>query len=472
MNSEALIANYGEGNRQFDTIELLNARFTNSKLPGINLRQAQLVGADFCGGDLAQADLTQANLRTANFTAANLKHVNLNAADLTQANLSQADLQAAQLRYARLERALLNQADLHEGILQWATLAHAQLHNADLCHADLSSADLRHSELRQAKLQYANLRGANLQQANLRWADLSGADLSGADLSGAVLSGATLTGANLEGAILIDATLIHTDMTGANLMAVDWAGADFTAAKLTGAKLYNTRPFGANFEGLECQWLDLSPNGDHAQKFEFAGRDIYEYFYKAAPTVELVIDARLNTEVHSALAVIYQRLARQLRSSLPTPQVRPDRKRTNLTFTLQRDEKLFITAYTMMFPFTDAVISHQALVEQLKSITQDCLQQPKQPMQAFQRMVTSLNQQRQKVITDAQLQSLAQSAQMVPFFQAPTRIIVTNSSGQQLTLYSNPAFSRRACPPRPPVDTEKPSSKSMKNGYRGPIGRI
>jgi hypothetical protein len=157
-----------------------------------------------------------------------------------------------------------------------------------------------------------------------------------------------------------------------------------------------------------------------------------------------MIDGRLNTEAHSALAVIYQRLARQLNSSLPTPQVIPNRKRTSLTFTLHRDEKLFMTAYTMMFPFTDAAISHQALVEQLKAITQACLHQPKPQMQAFQRMVTTLNQQRQKIITDVQLQSLAQSVQGVPFFQSPARIILTNSDAQQLTIYSNPVFGRRS----------------------------
>ncbi|NJN49115.1 MAG: pentapeptide repeat-containing protein [Alkalinema sp. RL_2_19] len=333
---------------------------------------------------------------------------------------------------------------LRQSNLSGALLVGAKFHGADLSNADLAGADLRNAEFRQAKLDCANLRGASLQDANLRWANLSGADLSGADLSGAVLSGATLTGANLAGAILIDTTFVHADLTRANLTEVDWVGADFTAAQLTGVKLYNTRPFGATFEGIECQWIDLSPNGDRSSTFQFASRNAYEYFYKAAPMVEIVIDGRLNTESHSALAVIYQRLARQLKTNLPTPEIIPHRKRTRLTFALRRDEKLFLTAYTMMFPFTDAVISHQALIEQLRSITQECLQQPKPQMQAFQRMVTNLNQQRQKIITDMQLQSLAQSVQSVPFFQAPTRIIVTNSSAQELLLYSNPTFGRRS----------------------------
>jgi uncharacterized protein YjbI with pentapeptide repeats len=444
MNPEALLAQYDDGDRQFETVELTDAQLTNKKLPGINLRRSQLVGANFQGGDLALADFTGANLRGADLRYANLKRANLSEADLTQANLSNCDLYEAQIRYAVLNGAELNQADLRQSNLAGALLIGAKLQSANLSNADLAGADLRGTEMRQAQLDCANLRGANLQNANLRWADLSGADLSGADLSGAILSGATLTGANLDGAILIDATFVHADLTRAQLNEVDWLGADFTAAKMTGVKLHNTRPFGAKFEAVECQWLDLSPNGDRTTTFQFTSKNPYEYFYKAAPTVEITIDGRLNTEAHSALAVIYQRLARQLNSSLPTPQIIPNRKRTSLTFTLHRDEKLFMTAYTMMFPFTDAVISHQALVEQLKSITQDCLQQPKPQMQAFQRMVTTLNQQRQKIITDAQLRSLAQSVQGVPFFQAPARIILTNSNAQQLTLYSNPTFGRRS----------------------------
>ncbi len=444
MNPEALLAKYDDGDRQFETVELTDAQLTNKKLPGINLRRSQLVGANFQGGDLALADFSGANLRGADFRYANLKRADLGEADLTGANLSNCDLYEARLGYAVLNQAELNQADLRQSNLSGALLVEAKLQSANMSNVDLAGADLRGAELRQAQMDCANLRGANLQNANLRWADLSGADLQGADLSGAILSGATLTGANLSGAILIDATFVHADLTRAQMNEVDWLGADFTAAKMTGVKMHNTRPFGAKFESVECQWVDLSPNSDRTTTFQFTSKNPYEYFYKAAPTVEIMIDGRLNTEAHSALAVIYQRLARQLNSSLPTPQIIPNRKRTSLTFTLHRDEKLFLTAYTMMFPFTDAAISHQALVEQLKSITQECLQQPKPQMQAFQRMVTTLNQQRQKIITDVQLQSLAQSVQGVPFFQSPARIILTNSHDQQLMLYSNPTFGRRS----------------------------
>jgi uncharacterized protein YjbI with pentapeptide repeats len=338
----------------------------------------------------------------------------------------------------------LNNAKLNNQNLSGINLRQAQLSNADLAGADLTGADLSEAEMRQAQLDSANLRGANLTGANLRWADLSGANLAGADLTGANFNGAILTGANLQGAILNRATFIHADLNRAQLSEVDWAGADFTAAQMNGVKLHNTRPFGATFEAIDCQWIDLSPEGDHSHTFQFSSKNPYEYFYQGTPTVEIFIDERLNTEAHSALAVIYQRLARQLSSSLPAPQIQPDRKRTKLTFTLHRDEKLFMTAYTMMFPFTDAAISHQALVEQLKGVTQDCLQQAKPQMQAFQRMVTTLNQQRQKIITDPQLQSLAQSVQGVPFFQAPTRIHLGSSAAQQLTIYSNPTFGRRS----------------------------
>jgi hypothetical protein len=338
----------------------------------------------------------------------------------------------------------LSNAKLNNQKLPGINLCNAQMGNIDLAGADLAGADLAGAEMRQAQLDGANLRNANLVGANLRWADLSGADLAGADLTGANFNGAILAAANLQGAILNRASFVHADLNRAQLSEVDWAGADFTAAQMHGVKLHNTRPFGATFEAIDCEWIDLSAPGDGSHTFKFNSKNPYEYFYQGTPTVEILIDERLNTEAHSALAVIYQRLARQLNSRLPAPQIQPDRKRTQLTFTLHRDEKLFMTAYTMMFPFTDAAISHQALVEQLKGVTQECLQQPKPQMQAFQRMVTTLNQQRQKIISDPQLQSLAQSVQGVPFFQAPTRMRLGNSAAQALTIYSNPTFGRRS----------------------------
>jgi uncharacterized protein YjbI with pentapeptide repeats len=444
MNPQALLSRYSEGDRQFETTDLTAVTLAHTKLTGINLSQSQLLRADLQGADLALADFSQSNLHAANLSGSNLKRVDFCHADLTEADLSSGDLQEAHLRQSNLERANLNEADLRQCILAGANLSYAKLHSADLSNADLAGADLSGAELRQAKLCCANLRGANLQNANLRWADLSGADLRGADLSGATLSGAILTGTNLRYAILLNATFVHAELTRAVLSEVDWAGADFTGAQMTGVKLHNTRPFGAKFEAVECAWVDLSENGDRSKTFEFKTNNPYEFFYKAAPTLELIIDARMNIEAQSALAVIYQRLSRLISSRLPVPHIIAERSRTQLTFTLRRDEKLFTTAYLMAFPFTDSIISHQAMIELLKSITGDQLQQPNTHQRyAFQRMVTSLNQQRQKVLSNPQLQSLLQSSQEFSFFQVPIRLTLTNSNGQRLLIYSNPNFGRR-----------------------------
>jgi uncharacterized protein YjbI with pentapeptide repeats len=445
MNPQLLLTQYGEGDRQFGTTDLTAAILTDTKLTGINLSQSQLLRINFQGADLALADLSQSNLRSANLSGSTLKRVDFSQSDLTEADLSHCDLQEALLRRSILERANISQADLRQSIFAGANLAGAKLSSSDLTGADLTGADLSGAELRQAKLCRANLQGANLQNANLRWADLSGADLRGADLSGATLSGAILTGANLRYAVLLGTTLVHAELMRAVMSEVDWAGADLTGATMTGVKLYNTRPFGAKFEAVQCQWLDLSENGDRSKTYQFTSNNPYEYFYKATPTLEISIDGRMNIEAHSALAVVYQRLARQINNRLPAPQIVSERCRTGLSFSLKRDEKLFTTAYLMSFPFTDAIISHQAMVTMLKGITSDQLHHPEsQQRQAFQRMVTNLNQQRQKVLSNPQLQSLLQSSQGCSFFQVPTRMTLTNSSGQKLVVYSNPNFGRRS----------------------------
>ncbi len=444
MNPEELLAQYATGDRQFVQCDLDDIDLSDTKLTGINLSAARLNRANLRGIDLAIADLSLAQLRGAALTQANLQRSDCCGADFFEANLSHADLQGALLRQALLERVNASQADLRQATLTGANLIQAKLQSADLTSADLVMANLSGAELRQAQLVRANLQGANLQGANLRWADLSGADLRGADLTGAVLSGATLTGANLSQATLIGTTLVHADLTRAALIEVDWAGADLTGAQMTGVKLYNTRRFGANFNEVSCRWLDLSPNGDRSHMFEFAAENPYEFFYRSTPMVEILVDEALNIESNSALAVIYQRLSRQLQTTLPTPQITVHRRRTTLTFEPRQDEKLFTIAYLMVFPFVDAVISNQALTELLKTISTEKLQQAEISLSAYQSLVANLNLHRQKMHADPQLQSLAQSVQKLPFFQAPTRVQLRNSDNQKLLTYSSSDLGRKA----------------------------
>jgi uncharacterized protein YjbI with pentapeptide repeats len=444
MNPEELLVQYAAGDRQFSQCQLDDVDLSDTKLTNINLSGAKLNRANLRGSDLAIADLAMAQLCGAALTAANLQRADACGADFSDANLSNADLQGTLLRQARLERVNASQADFRQAVLTGANLIQAKLQSTDLTSADLVVANLSGAELRQAQLVRANLQGANLQGANLRWADLSGADLRGADLTGAVLSGATLTGANLSQATLINTTLVHADLTRASLMEVDWTGADLTGAQLTGVKLYNCRRFGANFNEVNCRWLDLSPNGDRTETYQFATDNPYEFFYRATPTVEILVDEALNIESNSALAVIYQRLARQLKTTLPTPQISVHRRRTVLTFAPRQDEKLFTIAYLMVFPFADATISHQSLTELLKSISSESLKAAGISLSNFQQLVAHLNQHRQKMNSDPQLQSLFQSVQKLPFFQAPTRVQLLNSDNQQLLIYSSSDLGRRS----------------------------
>jgi uncharacterized protein YjbI with pentapeptide repeats len=444
MNPQSLLVKYAAGDRNFAQFDLHSIELSDTKLTGINLSQSQLHQAQLRGIDLAIADLSNADLSGAILTQANLQRADLSGANLTETDLTGADLEGALLRRTWLERANASRSNLHQAVLTGANLVQARLHSADLSGADLSGANCSGAELRQAKLCRANLQGSNFQGANLRWADLSGADLRGADFTGAVLSGATLTGANLSQTILLDATFVHADLTRAALIEVDWAGADLTGANLTGAKLYSTRRFGPKFDEAICPWIDLSPNGDRSRTFEFTSDDPYEYFYRATPALEIVVDNQLNIEAYSALAVMYQRLARQLNTPLPSPNITVNRRRTTLTFDLHSDEKLFTIAYLMMYPFTDANISNQALTELLKSIGVEQVQKSGISVSAFELMVAHLNQHRQKMISNQQLQSLLQSVQNNPFFQAPTRSTLRNSGGQSLLAYSSCDFGRRS----------------------------
>jgi uncharacterized protein YjbI with pentapeptide repeats len=444
MNPEEFLLKYTAGDRQFAHSNFEDANLSNIKLTGINLSGSQLNRANLRGTDLAIADLGNAQLREAILTQANLQRADCCGADFCDADLSAADLQGALLRQALCERMNASRADLRQAVLTGANLIQAKLPGADLTSADLGMVNLSGAELRQAQLGRANLQGANLSGANLRWADLSGADLRGADLTGAVLSGATLTGANLSQTTLIDSKFVHADLTRASLMEVDWTGADLTGAQLTGVKLYNSRRFGANFNEVDCRWIDLSQNGDRSQTFQFTSDDPYEFFYRATPTVEVLVDEYLTVEGLSALSVIYQRLARQLKTQLPTPRISIYRRRTILTFEPRQDEKLFTIAYLMVFPFAEAAISHQAITDLLKNLNAEKVQQAGVPLSAFQNLVGHLTKHRQKINSDPQLQSLLQSIQKHPFFQAPTQMHLLNSSNQQLMIYSSSDLGRRS----------------------------
>jgi uncharacterized protein YjbI with pentapeptide repeats len=463
MKAEDILGKYAVGEREFSGSTLSDTKLTGANLNGVNLSQTKLVNVNFSlakltstnfgkaegdrvnfsGADLTLADLSEADLSNANLSNADLTRAELNGANLHRANLSNADLKDAKLRQATLSQANLSRSILRHAKLTCVNLSEANLANSDLTGADLTGADLRNAELRQVNLSRANLQGADLSGANLRWADLSGADLRWADLSDAKFSGANLTGADLSHATLLDATLVHVDLTRANLAGVDWAGADLSGSTLTGAKLYGVSPFGVTTKGAICRWIDLSQNGDQSKVYQFQTENPQEYFNEKPPTVQVIVDDRLGAAANCALAVTYQQIAQHSGQLIPVPSIEVYRRRTILTFELERDEQLFLAAYVAVFPFDDAKPTEQNSLQVVQSIPSQVFHSDARRLQQFQELVTRLSYQVKQVNAIKQLQSIPIAIKKVPFFQSPTRTVLTNSNNQTLTLYENPNFGKR-----------------------------
>ena len=433
-------------NANLSGTNLSRAKLNVTRLNGANLQQANLRKAFLNVANLSLADLSRANLAYAHLIKAELERADLSGAKLQGANLAAADLRDAKLRRANLSRANLSRACLRRAVLTAANLEQATLHSGDLSGADLIGANLSGAELRQANLSRANLQGANLTGVNLRWADLSGADLRWADLSGAILSGANLTGADLSYATLLNTTLVHVDLTRANLASVDWAGADFTGAQLTGAKVHDTLPFGPKVEGINCRWVDLSRNGDRSQTYQFSSDSPHEFFYHGAPTVQVIVDDRLDPEAYSALIVSYQQLTRHSSVKMQPPNVTINRRRTTLRFELYHDAQLFLIAYAAIFPFADAHLTHQYLTALLKLVPSQIFRQDPEQLQQYQEIVKLLSQNSQEMTGDRFLRVIPTAACKIPFFQAPTQTMLINSNNQGLNVYSNPMFGKRSVP--------------------------
>jgi uncharacterized protein YjbI with pentapeptide repeats len=389
------------------------------------------------------ADLSGSNLSQASLVRAELARADLSGSNLSLANFSGADLKDAKLRNSNLVGTNLSRADLKWASFSAANLSQANLHGADLSSSDFTSADLSNAELRQANLSRANLRGANLSGANLRWADLSGADLSWADLSGARLSGANLTGANLSHANLLNAILVHVDLTRATLIGVDWAGADLSGATLTGTKLYGVLRFGIKTEGVLCDWVDLSPHGDQSNIYRLTPEDLKRFFQETSPSVQVVIDAMLNQDANYALAVAYRQIAQQRRTTFAPPNIQVGRRRTTLTFEMERDEQLFAISELAILPFGDAVAAHNNLLSIVKMLKSEEIEVRLADPERSQQLATMLS----LVLAEGDRLKLPESVSnvlaKVAFLQAPTKMSLINSNNQTLTLYSHPMFGKR-----------------------------
>jgi len=352
-------------------------------------------------------------------------------------------------------------------------LEQANLNGTDLSRTDLSGANLREAELRQANLSRANLSGADMSGANLRWADLSGANLRWADLSGAKLSGANLIGADLSNANLLNASLVHADLTQARLIKADWIGADLTGAILTGAKLYAVSRFGLKTEGMTCEWVDLSPDGDRTEIFRLTTEESKKFFNETLPTVRIIVDAPLDMEANLALATTYHHIAKHYPGIGNPPSLEVSSRKTILTFRMDSNDQLFPLAYVAILPFYDAAATHKniiALLHILQSQNIDTL--GLKDNYRIKQLTAALSKTINQVSAIDIFQALPGLKDKVNFFQAPTQTVLNNSTDQTLNVYHHPVFGKRfmnlsnlGSPPKNP-------SIEIQNSTLPPVGTV
>lgn len=479
MEIEELLNKYERGERDFGAINLCEANLSGVNLSGANLSGSNLSVANLSGANLHLANLSNAKLNVARMSGANLSKANLNRAilnvanliradlggaeliqaaliraeliraelsraNLNGANLSTADLREARLRQANLSRANLGGANLRGASLTAANLEGANLHGADLSRADLTGANLRDTELRQANLSCTNLSGANLSGANLRWVDLSGANLRWADLSEAKLSGANIMGADLSNANLLNASLVHADLTQARLIRADWTGADLSGAILTGAKLYAVSRFGLKTEGMTCEWVDLSPDGDRTQVYRLSAEEARKFFHQTLPTVQIIIDAPIDHDSHLALASCYHQIAQQFSLLTQPPSIKVGRRRTLLTFAIGNDSQLFSAAYAAILPFADSEASQKNIIVLMQILqSQEIEILGIKDYQRIQELGKLLGQGLSKVFAIKLLKNNLGITEDLRFFQSPTQTVLTNSSDRTLNVYHHPSFGKR-----------------------------
>ena len=479
MTVEELLEKYAAGVLNFSGIDLAEANLSGVKLSGVNLSNANLSIVNLSGANLSEANLSNAKLNVARLSGANLCDAIMNNASLNVANLIRADLSRAQLRGASLIRAELiradlshtdlleadltsadlreatlrqanfRQANLSEAVLKGASLTGANLEMAnlnasDLSRCDLSGANLRDSELRQANLSRANLSGADLSGANLRWADLSGANLRWADLSNAKLSGADLIGADLSNANLTNTSLIHANLTQAKLIRAEWLGADLTGATLTGAKLYATSRFGLKTEGMICEWVDLSPEGDRSIVQNFHSEESRDFFNETPPTIRIVVDAALEHEANFAIAGAYYQIAQEYRVLKQPPSIESGRRRTIFTFNVDSDEALFPTAYIVILPFLDAASTQKNISSMLKMLNSEVVaNQDLKSLHIVKQLSILLEPVISQATTIKKMKKNIEVAAKLNFCKAPTQIVLTNSSAHTLIVHDHPNFGKR-----------------------------
>lgn len=157
----------------FKRTVLSSTDFTNAKLAGAKLEEAEISFTRFEGADLTGGDLSKAVGWRANFKNAKLEKAELDGAQFSRANFAQAKLAGANLTKSELNR-------------------------SDFTGADLTRADISKAELARVVFKNATLAGINADHANLARADLASVDLQDANMTGAYLYRTQVSGADLS----------------------------------------------------------------------------------------------------------------------------------------------------------------------------------------------------------------------------------------------------------------------------------
>jgi uncharacterized protein YjbI with pentapeptide repeats len=470
MDAQELLAKYSQGQRDFIGLDLGECQLIGASLADINLRGAQLNVANLSSADLSRADLSQAQLNVSRLTGGNLSQANLSGCKLNVANLirarlvdanlatasliraemlranltnahavaidlSEADLREAQCRQANFNIANLSRADLRGSSWIGASLEQAILNNCNGDRANFQGANLAGAELRHSVLTQADLSGAVLRDANLRWANLSGANLSGADLTNAKLSGAKLVGTCFEGANLSNALLVHADLHNANLMNTTWVNSDASGANLSGVKLFGALRYNLTLQEAECQWVDLSPNGDQHRVQHFATpKEMVVFFSRALSQVKLEVNAQLTPAGMKALSEALCWLGEVAPSLAIAPAIDIIRRHTTLTYTAADDRQLLALAYGAVLPFYQGSTARQGLLNlavALKGVVGTAsLGSKLGPTMAT--MLQTLAKVHQKLALQEQTSPPNREH---PFLQASLRLTLVNSSNYHLTVF-------------------------------------
>lgn len=202
-----------------DATDLAGKSFAGMKLWHIRMRRADLAGADFTGADLRRAILIGATMQggriaAADLTRGRLSGINLTDADGVGACLAEVDVEFAILANSDFRDADFRDADMSGVILDGANLSGANLRRANLRGASFQNTILSGADLRDARMGGAILKRTSLKEADLRGAYLRVAKFHRTDLKGADLRGAEgLTRKQIDHAILDSDTRLPPDVT-------------------------------------------------------------------------------------------------------------------------------------------------------------------------------------------------------------------------------------------------------------------